>query len=65
MLSLQFDTLMTAYKKHSRQWSAVYNKFAEGTYDRPCMLHKALFCCALVFPLSAVRMRGRKRAMVG
>ncbi|KAL3150614.1 hypothetical protein ABBQ32_000420 [Trebouxia sp. C0010 RCD-2024] len=36
-----FDTLMTSYKKHSRQWSAVFNKFAE------------------------VRMRGRKRAMVG
>lgn len=36
-----FDILMTAYKKHSRQWSAVFNKFAE------------------------VRMRGRKRAMVG
>ena len=27
---LQFDVLMTAYKKHSRQWSAVFNKFAEG-----------------------------------
>lgn len=27
---LQFDTLMTSYKKHSRQWSAVFNKFAEG-----------------------------------
>ena len=27
---LQFDTLMTSYKKHSRQWSSVFNKFAEG-----------------------------------
>lgn len=36
-----FDTLMTSYKRHSRQWSSIFNKFAE------------------------VRMRGRKRAMVG
>ena len=27
---LQFDDFMTSYKKHSKQWSAVYNKFAEG-----------------------------------
>ena len=32
-LVLQFDTVMTSYKKHSRQWSTVYNKFAEGKQE--------------------------------
>lgn len=25
-----FDAIMAAYKKHSRQWSATFNRFAEG-----------------------------------
>ena len=36
-----FEHVMAAYKQHSRQWSASFNKFAE------------------------VRMRGRKRSMIG
>ena len=36
-----FEHVMAAYKRHSRQWSASFNKFAE------------------------VRMRGRKRSMIG
>ena len=61
---LQFDTLMTSYKKHSRQWSSVFNKFAEGMF---LVLYVwSLLCLSLiVFVKCAVRMRGRKRAMVG
>ena len=32
LMLLQFDAFMTSYKKHSKQWSAVYNKFAEGIF---------------------------------
>ena len=38
---LQFEKVLEAYRRASRQWSATLNRFAE------------------------VRMRGRKRAMVG
>ena len=39
LYGLQFDKVMTSYKKHSRQWSSVYNKFAEGS------LFDASSCC--------------------
>jgi hypothetical protein len=27
---VQFDMMLDSYKKHSKQWSATFNKFAEG-----------------------------------
>ena len=27
---VQFDQILASYKKHSRQWSATFNRFADG-----------------------------------
>jgi hypothetical protein len=46
---LQFDQILASYKKHSKQWSATFNRFAEGEWlvERCwlCGRGKSLACC--------------------
>ena len=53
--------MLEEYRRCSRHWMPVLQKFAEGA------LMKRLCCVlrSLAHASSAVRMRGRKRSMVG
>ena len=68
----QFDKVLAAYKAKSRYWNPTLNKFAEGTVAKCCgnLRQRQPTCAVTQCPncnrlLAAVRMRGRKRAMVG
>ena len=58
----QFDLIVEEYRRSSRYWNPVLNKFAEGALACTAMLSAHLL---LIFDDCAVRMRGRKRSMVG
>ena len=60
----QCDKVLGAYKDASRQWSSTMNKFADGggpAWAAPPAAQRP----RLTGGLPAVRMRGRKRVMVG
>ena len=68
---MQFDKILAAYKAKSRLWNPTLNKFAEGeSLSVTLSVIRHLFvqlgsAGAHAFALLAVRLRGRKRAMVG
>ena len=74
-----FGACLAAYKKTSKNWCSTLNRFAEGTYYCFLYVHVRTQSISLVLTFSsvsfvphclcvyvcAVRMRGRKRSMVG
>jgi hypothetical protein len=60
---MQFDQVLEAYRQASKYWSSTFNRFAEGEVG-PQVFPAFGRVCSLVLA-AAVRLRGRKRAMVG